>query len=468
MKLDFKIHLEQTQKLIITPELKLAIALLQYSAQELQDHIQEELLNNPVLEVQEPREEDREQSLDGEESPAEADSNLEEHIWEEYMRDRDPEQKNSSPVSLEHRPFIENCPGGSGSMLEDLLGQLRLLSLKPCLYSMAAYLAGNLDHNGYLQGELEELARAINTDEASLGKGLAVLQSLEPAGIGCRSLRECLCLQLQRREDRPAVALDIVQQYLPAAADERYNYIASRLGCPEEEIEEAVVFIRTLNPKPGSVYGGGGEETRYIVPDVIVEKVGEGYVVVNNDGALPQLMISPFYQGILRSGSADEQISSYIKSRIEKAYWLIRSIEQRRLTLYRVSQQIVDIQSPFLDDGIKHLKPLTLKEVAQVVGVHESTVSRATANKYIQTPRGLFPLKFFFSSGLGGSGGSDYSSHSIKTYLRELVEAENPARPLSDQALTNLLQERGIAISRRTVAKYREEIAIPASYKRKV
>ena len=203
------------------------------------------------------------------------------------------------------------------------------------------------------------------------------------------------------------------------------------------------------------------------MPDVIVEKVDDQYVVMGNDSIMPQLTISPFYQKILKSDSTDEQLSAFIKNKIEKAYWLIRSIEQRRLTLYKVSQQIVDIQKPFLDFGIKKLKPLTLKEVASNVGVHESTVSRATANKYIQTPRGLFPLKFFFSSGLTGTGGADYSSHSIKTYIRELVEAEDQNKPFSDQLLAEMLQGRGINISRRTVAKYREEISIPASYKRR-
>ncbi|MDZ4133389.1 MAG: RNA polymerase factor sigma-54, partial [Dethiobacteria bacterium] len=246
----------------------------------------------------------------------------------------------------------------------------------------------------------------------------------------------------------------------------RNRYIATGLNCTEQAVQEAIEYIRTLNPKPGSVFSEG-DETRYIVPDVIVEIVDDQYVVMGNDSRIPQLTISPFYQQMLKNSSTDEQLTTFVKNKIEKAFWLIRSIEQRRLTLYKVSQQIVDIQRPFLDHGIKRLKPLTLKEVALNVGVHESTVSRATANKYIQTPRGLFSLKFFFSSGLSGTGGDDYSSHSIKSYIRELVDAEDSDKPLSDQHLAELLQERGINISRRTVAKYREEISIPASYKRR-
>lgn len=470
MKLDYNLKLEQTQKLIITPELKLAITLLQYSALELQDHIQQELLNNPALEVLESKESDKDENSTAEEEPPPEKTAEDEFPWEEYFRDMDlesalPSQGKVKPAS-EYQSVIENCTSSTGTMLEDLLGQLRLLRLTAKEYSTAAFLAGNLDHNGYLQCELEELASSLGSSVTELEEGLRILQRLEPAGIGCRCLQECLMLQLKKLENPAPLTIEIVNRYLPAAADGRYSYIASRLDCKEEAVQEAVEFIRTLNPKPGSIFGEG-EETRYIIPDVIVEKADNRYIIMGNDSSIPQLIISPFYQKVLKGETTDEKLTAFVKGKVEKAFWLIRSIEQRRMTLYRVSQQIIDIQKPFLDHGIKKLKPLTLKDVALNVGVHESTVSRATANKYIQTPRGLFPLKFFFSSGLTGTGGTDYSSHSIKTYLQELVDDEDPAKPLSDQCLTELLQGRGIKISRRTVAKYREEISIPASYKRR-
>jgi len=468
LKLDYTLKLEQTQKLIITPELKLAITLLQYSSLELQDHIQEELLNNPVLEIQEVREAEKEEESEPEVTETPEQNAEDDFPWDEYFRDMDFETTSHSygaTRDLSEQPSIENCAGTCRTMLEDLLEQLRMLPLTTRQYSTAAYLAGNLDHNGYLQGEIEDLAGALGASVSEIEKGLGILQKLEPTGIGCRNLQECLLLQLNKIDGPPQLAVEIVRNYLPAAADGRYRYISARLGCDEKKIEAAVEFIRTLNPKPGSLFGEG-EETRYIVPDVIVEKVDDHYVVMGNDSNIPQLMISPFYQKMLKSDSNDEQLSAFVKNKIEKAYWLIRSIEQRRLTLFKVSQQIVDIQKPFLDYGIKNLKPLTLKEVALNVGVHESTVSRATANKYIQTPRGLFPLKFFFSSGLTGLGGTDFSSHSIKTHIREIIEAEDPEKPLSDQSLAEILQQKGISISRRTVAKYREEISIPASYKR--
>lgn len=465
MKLDYQLKLEQTQKLIITPELKLAIALLQFSTVELIDYVQEELLNNPVLEIRDTEEKGSEEKT--EEAPA---GGEEEFPWEEYFRDMDLDSAVYSPGAAQDWDgvsTVENCAGGPGTMVEDLLGQLRLMPLSPRQYSLAAYLVGNLDANGYLRGDLDELAQSLGCSAAELEKALKIVHDLEPTGIGSRNLQECLMLQLAGMENPPPpAAVEIVKHYLAAAADGRYRHIAARLGCDVATVREAIDFIRTLNPKPGSLFGGG-DETRYIIPDIIVEKVDRDYVVIVNDSSTPNLMISPFYRKLLQNGGRDEQLNSFVKSKFEKAYWLIRSIEQRRLTLFKVSQKIVEIQQQFLEYGIKQLKPLTLKDVAREVGVHESTVSRATTNKYIQTPRGLFPLKFFFSSGVSGEGGEDYSSHSIKTYLRELIEDEEPHNPLSDQQLTEMLQNRGVIISRRTVAKYREEMSIPASYRRR-
>lgn len=472
MKLDYDLKLEQTQKLIITPELKLAITLLQYSALDLEDHIQQELVNNPVLEVMENREDEKNDEAEADQELTDQDESIygNDFPWEEYFRDRgldfSAEKVGNLRRTIENQPIIENCAGVTGTMLEDLLSQLRMFSLKDRQYRLAAFLAGNLDRNGYLQGEMEEFAPVLGVKVEELEDALKLVQKLEPAGIGCRNLQECLFLQIQRMSNPPALAADIVNHYLPAAADGRYRYIASRLKCDEETVKKNVAFIRTLNPKPGSVYGEG-EETRYIVPDVVVEKVDEKYVVSGNEGSMPQLTISPFYQKMLKGKHTDEQLFTFVKNKIEKAFWLIRSIEQRRVTLFKVAQQIVDIQKPFLDQGIKKLKPLTLKEVAQNVGVHESTVSRATANKYIQTPRGLFPLKFFFSSGFSKANGSDHSAPSIKTHIREIIDSEDQAKPLSDKCLTALLKEQDIDISRRTVAKYREDLSIPPSYKRR-
>lgn len=465
MRLDYQLKLEQSQRLIITPELKLAITLLQYSTMELIDYLQEELLNNPVLEVSDSEEKESEEPL------AEGPAPEEEFPWEDYFRDVDLDVAVKNPAlpdnGREGQFSVENCTCESGTMMEDLLGQLRMMRLPPRQYSIASYLVGNLDSNGYLRCDLDELAVALGISIEEMEVVLDIVQDLEPTGIGGRNLQECLMIQLMSLDKPPPLAVEIVGNYLAAAADCRHRHIAAKLGCDIGQVREAIDFIRNnLNPKPGSVFGGGAE-TRYIIPDIIVEKVEGEYVVIVNDSSTPQLTISPFYYKLMQNGSKDESLTSFVKNKFEKAFWLIRCIEQRRLTLYKVSQEIVNIQKPFLDQGIKQLKPLNLKDIAGKVGVHESTVSRATNNKYIQTPRGLFPLKFFFSSGLSGEDGEEYSSHSIKTYLREIIDREERQDPFSDQQLKEMLHERGIIISRRTVAKYREELSIPASYKRR-
>lgn len=468
MKLDYQLKIEQTQKLIITPELKMAIALLQYSTMELHDFIQEELLNNPVLELGESEVRGEEESPP--EETVSGEQQEDDFPWEEYFRDMDLDASgyvpNPAGRDWSEYPTVDHYACSPRTMMEELLGQLRFMRLSSRSFSVAAYLIGNLEPSGYLKVDLAELASALGVAAEEMEAALRTVQSLEPTGIASRSLQECLMLQLDSLEAPPPLAVKIVENFISAAADGRFRQIAARLGCTVKEVQDAVDFIRTLNPKPGSIFGGA-PEARYIVPDINVEKVGDKYEIVMNDQLVPQLMVSPFYRRLAQNGVGDEKLSVFIKGKLERAAWLLRSIEQRRLTLYRVAQQIIQIQQPFLEQGIKQLKPLTLKDVAQAVGVHESTVSRATANKYMQTPRGLFSLKFFFSSGLTGERGEDYSSRSIKSYMRELIEREDPQSPYSDQQLTELLEEKGIAVSRRTIAKYREELSIPASYRRR-
>lgn len=462
MQLDHRLKVEQTRQLIITPELKQAITLLQYSSLELQNYIQEELLRNPMLEL-------CDSEAAEEEEPSE-EYEEDDFPWEEYFRDMDLET--SGPVTdpgardWGNVPAIESYVRGQDTMMEGLLGQLGLVPLSSRQYSIASYLIGNLDHNGYLRGETGELAAAIGASAGETEEALRIVQNLEPTGIGARNLQECLLLQLSSLEDPPWPAVEIVKQFLSAIADGRYRHIAEKLGCSIKKVQEAVDYIRTLNPKPGSLFGGTAE-TRYVVPDIYVEKVEDRYVVVINDNLTPHLRISSYYRQMFQNELDDKELSDYVKSNLSKASWLLRCIEQRRLTLYRVAQQIAEIQKPFLEYGIKKLKPLTLKDVARAIGVHESTVSRASANKYMQTPRGLFPLSFFFPSGFAGKEGRNYSSSSVKNYLQELIEREDPRTPLSDQQLTDLLKGKGVTISRRTVAKYREELSIPASFRRR-
>ena len=293
---------------------------------------------------------------------------------------------------------------------------------------------------------------------------LTLIQSFDPSGIGARTLEECLLLQLRERQDVPPAVELVIKGYLAEVAEGKYREIAGKLGINTKCLQDALDYIRTLNPKPGSYLGGAGD-VRYVYPDIIVQKVEGEYVIIINDN-VPQLFINPYYHNLLRQGK-EEQISDFLKKRLESALWLIKSIEQRRLTLYRVTEQIVKIQEPFLEKGIHNLKPLTLKDIAQKLDIHESTVSRATTGKYVQTPRGLYPLKFFFSSGIDGLRGETYSVLSIKEHLKELVEKEDCNAPYSDQKIADQLQKHGIKVSRRTIAKYRKEMNIPASSRRR-
>jgi len=461
MVMNFELKMEQSQKLVMTMELQQAIALLQLSAVELMDYIQEEVMNNPLLEIQEKEENDpeTEKTLQNEQLTNSLENAPFE--WEEYFNDFEPSYDREK-ISLNENlsPFPDYLASQEKNLQEHLNFQLIMSQVSGKKYLIAEYLIGNLDSSGYLQGEIGEHAQFLGVEEAEVLEALELIQTFEPCGVGARTLKECLLLQLGEHNNVPPYAKAVVEGYLPEVARGRYREIAHKLGISLKELQDAVDFIRTLNPRPGAYLSGSGE-IRYIVPDVIVEKVEGEYVIIINDN-IPHLFINPFYQNLLRRG-CEESVNSFIKKRLESALWLLKSIEQRRLTLYKVTEQIVKIQKPFLEKGIHFLKPLTLKDVADRIGMHESTVSRATANKYVQTPRGLYSLKFFFSSSVGGVKGEVYSALSIKALLKQLIEEEKPSSPYSDQQLKELLEKQGIQLSRRTVTKYRKELGIPAS-----
>ncbi|MGI5875896.1 MAG: RNA polymerase factor sigma-54 [Dethiobacteria bacterium] len=464
MGMNFELKIEQAQKLVMTQELQQAIALLQFSAVELMDYIQEEITNNPVLDVQEKEsnvaEDEREQN-NNEEFKEEGSFD-----WEEYFNDYEPYHHRGSLATNNEAgsPPYDYYLSREANLTEHLLSQLRLSTEDRRQYSIGEYIIGNLDAAGYLQGEVDDHISYLNVTREEFYKALQLVQGFDPVGVGARSLEECLLLQLRQLGKSYPLAEEVIKNYLPDLAKGKCRNIAEKLKVCPKELQKAVDLIRTLNPKPGA-YLGGGDEVKYIVPDVIVEKVEGDFVIIINDN-IPQLTISPFYRSLLRQ-EKEENISKFIKKRMDSAMWLIKSIEQRRVTLYKVTEQIVKIQRPYFEKGIHYLKPLTLKEVADRIGIHESTVSRATTNKYVQTPRGLFSLKYFFSGGISGIRGEMHSVLSIKSHLKNLIEKEDDNSPLSDQRLVELLREWGIKISRRTVTKYREEMGISASFKRR-
>jgi RNA polymerase sigma-54 factor len=465
MQMAQSLKLEQTQKLFMTYKLQQAISLLQLSSLELNDLIQEELQNNPVLEAEE-SEGGEEAGTDRDESagPVREQDAID---WELYLREEG----------------YEPLPGPGGRMADESVSYDYYLSKEPTLQEylllqsgycrlsdreqkVLEFLIGNIDQNGYLRGELQEFASLLGVARRELESALQLLQQFDPAGVGARTLRECLLLQLRERKDAPPLAQKIIELYLEDVAENRYKKIAHALQAELSLVQEAVDFIRTLEPKPGRLTGNVRDDVCYIQPDIIIERVAGDYCIMLSRLSAPRLAINPYYRALLSQGTCESLTSSFIKSRLDSALWLLRSIEQRRLTLYRVAEAIVKLQRRFFEEGIRGLQPLVLRQIADEIGVHESTVSRATANKYAQTPRGIFPLKFFFASGVEGREGV-VSSESIKSHLREVISAENVCSPLSDQRLTELLAKRGITVSRRTVAKYREELDIPSSGRRK-
>ncbi len=464
MRLGYGITIEQSQKLLMTPELRQAITVLQLSAAELTQYIEDALLENPLLEV---REEEGEEVSRG--CSAREDFTRD---WCEYLAEYGQvvrsfdrawvERDEGEHLSFEH--FVAQAP----SLHEYLTLQLHLALSDPRDRALGEFLIGNINEQGYLTISLEEAQRACGCSLSDLERVLRVIHSFDPPGVGARNLAECLLIQLEQRGLRTPVMERLVRFFLGDLAAGRLQKIAAALGLTVQEVQLKADIIRSLDPKPGRNFTRAGE-VRYIIPDVVVEKLGGEYVVLVNEVTVPRLIVNKTYQSLLRQrDSCDPETIRFLENKLKAAVWLIRSIEQRRLTLYRVAQCLVEHQREFLERGVKYLRPLTLRQIARATDLHESTVSRAIANKYIQTPQGVFEMKFFFNSGVENVlAGEMMAAESIKRLIKELVESEDPRSPLSDQRICELLQEKGIRIARRTVAKYRQEIGIPPVRQRK-
>lgn len=461
MRLSYGLNLEQTQKLIMTPELRQAIAILQLSALELSTYVDQQLLENPLLEVTEEPVEQEGESLNQESEKQQADEvNLENNWdmdWEEYFQSQEERvNREFDPDAAQIRklePFISAAP----TLQEHLLEQIHIQDVAGS-QRLVEYIIGNLDDNGYLKVSLQEIAQDQKAPLEEVERALGVVQSLDPLGVGARSLEECLRLQLPLIPNCPAELASFLD-YLEDLAAGRLQRIATQLKLTPSRVQELADLVRTLEPKPGQRFSGT-EDVRYIVPDVIIEEIEGEFIILVNDITVPRLGINQTYRKAL-SQNSESETRKFVEQKLNAAAWLIRSIEQRRMTLYKVANAIVQRQEGFLRRGIQYLKPLTLRDIAEEIGVHESTVSRATANKYIQTPRGIFEFKFFFASGLGNEQG--VTTEGIKQALKDLIAGENSKTPYSDQKLSELLKEKGMEISRRTVAKYRDELGIPST-----
>lgn len=461
MQMSYGLTLAQTQKLVMTPELRQAITILQLSAQELDEYIEQELLENPLLDLNE----DISKNDDIIEKSEQKDSDTID--WEEYFQDcadldflRFPREKK------EEEPGLENFVSSTPTLQEHLMMQLHLCSISRTEFKIGEFLIGNIDKKGYLTITSAEAAEILKVSEQEVEDVVKIIQSFEPAGIGARNLIECLLIQIEQRNISAPKIRELITCHLKDLAEARYSRIAEALNISLSEVQQLKDIILTLDPKPGRNFSTT-DETQYIVPDAVIEKVGDDYVVIMNDSISPRLSINSYYRSLLYSENRESNISKFLSQRLDSAMWLIKSIEQRRLTLNKVINSIVEVQRDFLDYGVAYLKPLTMKQIADRVGIHESTVSRAISGKYVQTPRGVFELKFFFKNGLDNTNGSSTSSESIKKMIKKMVGEEDPYNPLSDQRLADDLKKKGIIISRRTVAKYREELGIPSSAKRK-
>ena len=470
----------------MTPQLQQAIKLLQLSRVELEEMVIKELQENPALEEgpneeteagsEQPR---QETPVAAAEDPAEMVLNRELSAvdkigtldWQEYLDTH----SNSIHGSLtaeatsedgDSPPSWENSLTKKTTLEDHLLWQLRLSKISERESTIGQYVIQNLDENGYLVLSPEEVCNAMESTPEEVEVVLQRVHFFDPVGVAAQDLRECLLIQLENLKLSDSLAARIVGNYLSFLESKRYEKLAKDLGVTIDEIAEAAHLIATLEPKPSR--GFEQDEVRTVLPDVFVEKVGDEYVIFLNDDGVPRLRINSLYRRLAgQEGAAEEQARQYLQEKVRAAHWLIKSIQQRQQTLFRVTQSIFKFQQEFLDHGVSSLKPMVLRDVAEDISMHESTVSRATANKYVHTPQGLFELKFFFQSGLRGGNGEDVASESVKEKIRGIIATEDLRKPYSDQHIAAVLSTDSIEIARRTVAKYREAMGILPSSKRR-
>jgi RNA polymerase sigma-54 factor len=495
-------HTSLRQELRVNPRLYQAMDMLYMPMMDLQQHLKQELLSNPFLELLEPEEETPEQK--DSEQEKEQKEKEEEMDWEEILlngfevggtREQYEQLEYTEPVTVETKDLIDH-----------LREQLQMMTLSPRQLLLAEEFLGNINEEGYLAASLEEIQGSVNqlieghltpAPVAEEGEGeeepdpeaaaaaalpadsplyttaeveemLAVIQKLDPPGVGARDLRECLLIQLREEKDTESLTFRLVNDAFPDLIAHRWNDLAKRFGVEPAGVQGAADGLARLDPKPGLKYAN--QHDGYIIPDLIVEKIGTRYQVFLNDTGMPRLRLSRSYQEIARDKKKmTPENREFIASKMNSANWMIQAIEQRRQTMLKVMNFIVDRQRDFFEKGIEYLKPLTLREVAEVINMHESTVSRVTNEKYVQTPRGVLPLKFFFSSALATASGEEASARSIRAKLQKMVSEEDSAKPLTDQQIVHLFQEQGIQIARRTVAKYRDQLGIlPARMRKRV
>ena len=464
LELKPEIHLKQTQKLVMTPQLQQAIKMLQLSNLELSEKIDEELTENPALDVEE-RENEYERDMERELGDADRTNRLEEGFEDEYFfEDKSFSRIGESSGEDKKREFIEGAISREETLKEYLLWQLRLLDLSEEEFRIAEILVSYIDTQGYLTLSDRELADELRIPREDVKKLMKTIQSLDPPGVGARDLKECLLIQLRSRGSFP-VAEKIVEKYLNEIKLKKFEEISKKIKVPLAKVKEAFTLISKLEPYPGRQFYS--EDIKYIIPEVIIEEREGGYEVFASNYSIPRLKVNNYFEKLLRRKDTDKRIKEFAAEKVQRAKNFIHSIDQRESTLIKVTKTILEEQKDFFGKGPKYLKPLTLKDVSASIGLHESTVSRITSSKYVQTSFGVFPLKYFFSNPIPAQGNREYSSTSIREMIKDIIQNEATRKNLSDQKIADLLAKRGIKIARRTVSKYRKSLKIlPSNLRR--
>lgn len=480
MAMELRQQVKMSQQLRMTPQLQQAIKLLQLSRMEMIDEIRAEMVENPVLEevpdaemfgndpLPEPK---KEEGHDKTEEVRADERDVDNIDWENYLDSYSTAAPTNSykGMSTNDLPGLDQTLSTSESLTEHLMEQVRLSGMNDEEEFIATLIIGNLDETGYLRNAtVEEIAEDAEASVEDVAFILTVVQEFDPVGVAARDLRECLLIQLDREHPDKELARRVVEDHIPNLERKSYGRIAKDLGCSDEEVIAAAKLISKLEPKPGRLYAD--DEARYITPDIHIYYIGGEYVPMLNEDGMPKLRVSNYYRKELQrkkeAGEKDE-VKDYIQDKLRGAMWLIRSIHQRQSTILKVTESIIKFQKEFFENGVEHLRPLVLRDVADDIGMHESTVSRVTTNKYVHTPRGTFELKYFFNSSITNTEGADLASEAVKAKIRDILAHEDPKKPLSDAKIVKALAEDGIDIARRTVAKYREMMGILSSTKRK-
>ena len=483
MALEQKLNLRLSQRLVMTPSLQQAIKLLQMSKLELEEVLTQEMVENPLLEEEqeeaEPEPAERSEAASGEvaappapatpsePAPEKERDSFEEIDFDSYFQDYMESAYNPRQYEESEAVPLENTLSRPQGLPEYLTWQLSMSDAAASVREIAAYLIGNIDEDGYLRVTRDEIRAAGFGQDADVEKALEVVRSFDPPGVGAFDLPDCLMLQIRALGIDNRLIETVITKHWTEFLNRQYAQLCKSLAVGMSELQAVLEIIKNLEPKPGRKYSS--ERTIYVEPDVAVRKVGDDYIIQLNEDGLPKLRISAAYRRMLRGGNGaiGSEAATYLKEKMRSAVWLIKSLDQRQRTIYKVADSIVRHQRAFLDKGIEHLRPLVLRDVANDIGMHESTVSRVVSNKYIHTPRGLFPMKYFFHSGIDSADGNDVSSLSIKNKIARLIADEDSRRPHSDARIMQRLRAEGIQIARRTVAKYREELRIPSSSQRK-